>query len=233
MGNARQTRRWSGLFRKGMTFAEEVASAREIDAQWMLGCDGKQLDVVMEPIAGYMNPAWGSDSHWLYLLRPGGVWKIRLPQDGVGEWIMLCQRGGGSTLGSMSFKISMLGEGGWHWNDEGPWTTRELDELRLPVAGCPGAATEMWEPLWDVLEVGEGRVLMNAGEAFCGESLSFSRSGDWLLVADVPTGRTVAFDTAKSKAAKRALDEGVLWLRFQGPWMLSRDVHVVIDTMAV
>jgi hypothetical protein len=49
-----------------MSFEEEVSSAREIASKWKLGLDGKQLDVVIEPIAGYASPAWGSDRQWLY-----------------------------------------------------------------------------------------------------------------------------------------------------------------------
>lgn len=230
MGYARRMGRWSKLFGKFLSFEEEAASAREIESKWKLGLDGRQLDVVIEPIAGYASPAWGSDRQWLYLRRPEGIWKTRLPEAAEGDWIMLCQRSEGrEVLGSLSFPTGLLGDGGWHWRDEGPCSARDIDDLHSPVMGCPDDATEMWEPLWDVVEVAQGRTLLSAGEAFGPEELSFSRSGDWLLAVDASKARTVAFDTSKSKAARRGLDEGTLWLRLQGEWMRPSDIHVTFS----
>ncbi|WP_124450427.1 hypothetical protein [Paucibacter sp. KBW04] len=234
MVNARQIGRWSKLFGKWLSFEEEVASAREIASKWKLGLEGKQLDAVIEPIAGYASPAWGSDSQWLYLRRPEGVWKTRLPQTVEGDWVMLCQKDANQgVLGALSFKTDFLGDGGWHWKDEGPLSAREIDDLHMPIIGCPDDATEIWEPLWEVVEIANGRTLLSAGEAFGDEELSFSRSGDWLLAMDASKARNVAFDTSKSKAAKRGLEDGTLWLRLQGEWMQSRDIQVNLTKSAI
>lgn len=227
MDNSTKTGIWSKASGKNLSFELEVKRGLEITADWKPGIGGKQIDVSVGKIDGHWTPAWGSDDHWIYLKRPEGVWKFKRKHEIAGDWLMITQCVNGHLLpGSLTIEFAQLGLGGWQWDGETALSSDRLDALIAPGKECPLTATEMWAPLYDVVDHSADKVVVNAGEAFNTPLVESTVSGNWVLVKDPAKNRIAAFDMSKSKAVRDGAAAGKLWLRFCGSWMEPIEVRV-------
>ena len=223
--------RWTALFNRQTDFSDEIHHAREIGAQWKRS--PHQRDIILDEIPGWLPPLWGSDKHWLYIRRPEGIWKARIPADFHDHTPALLYQhrtrsAGMATVGALSIGEDLFDRGGWHSargskNIAGAF---EKDLERHPSSlGVTLAVDAIGGDLWDALPLKGDGLLLKAGDDFCSEP-AFTMQGDWLIAQDRDTGWTIAYLLEPNSDARKALDDGALWLRFRGPWLRTLDVNV-------
>lgn len=227
----KRTGRWGAMFEGRSSFHDEADRSVEIGAKWIV--QPGQVDIVLDEIPGWLPPMWGSDHEWLYLRRPEGVWKTRLPSKLKGDSINLLhqQRSNGdpthSTYGGMVMGHSILNQPGWvRGRDvENPMDAAERDERALPSNRGFDLDADAVGNAWGKLVSSEpARLVVDAGDFFCSEP-SFAIQGDWLLATDPMSGYRVGFPLT-SPALRTRIEAGELWLFFSNRWFRGIEVHV-------
>lgn len=222
--------RWGGLFGKRMSFQKEIFSAKEIGARWSLQSEGEwsQVNVELDPIAGWLAPMWGSDDRWLYLRRPEGIWKCAIPNLGAGAPVQLCFTGvDGKSWGSDCIGRQIRAMGGWFWsmNTDCPMDAADNDDEVQRWAEEDGApADQLGGRLDQALVIEPGKTVIKVGDEFA-EAPSFQIHGDWLVASD-KKGWRVAYFLKDCPEALGALGRGELWLAYGSPWMMAWEVKV-------
>lgn len=225
--------RWTELFGRPTSFKIEIQKAREISSQWRHIENSPHVEARLEFIPGHMTPIWGSDQDWLYVRRPNGIWKTRLPADLGDKRVLLCQNdGAGGVLGGLPLGSMINAKGGWFENEGADSIDAVEIDQALDAAHLYVDAEELGHPLWDFAESSASRSVVQAGEHFAHANLDFELQNDWLIAVDKGSGRRVAFDVSKNRVVKRKCLENILWLRFESAWMKAVDVHVEIMATA-
>lgn len=220
---------WAAMFGGRRAFVEEAARAVEIEA--LFECDhGGRRSVWVEHIPGACEPLWGSDGSWLYLRRPEGVWKARVPEGFVGgSPVWLYQKGRGAAgasmrLGGLLMGESLLGRSGWI---QGGKPSRLVEAADLDGQGrselAKGLGVDEAAAPWRELGEEDGKALAAGGSRFDAPP-SWSLRGGW-LVASGPGG-SAAYPLAEHPRLREALDQGRLWARFRGKWFEGFDARV-------
>jgi hypothetical protein len=222
--------RWTSLFKKQTKFNEELSQAREIGARWERS--PYQRDIILDEIPGWLPPLWGSDTHWLYIRRPEGIWKTKIPV-GFGDStpILLYQNrtssAGTRPIGALSIGADLINQGGWNSaQSKKKASAYEMDLKRHPTKlGVTLDVEAIGQELWEALPSEREGLLLRAGDDFYDEPI-FKLRGDWLIAQDPKTGWQIAYLLESSSDARKALDAGTLWLRFRSPWLRTLDVRV-------
>lgn len=218
---------WTRLFGKPLSFDREVEMAVEIRAEWSFDEESNQRDIVIDPIPGWPPPMWGSDDAWLYLRRPEGVWKTKLPKDKLlAAPTYLYARVEDSDDATLMLGGLALGDdihcmGGWLRGSQN--ITRldavDVDEhIREAAERENTPANELGGLLDAVVERKPGRMVVDVGDWFDRQP-SFEHHGEWLVFLDRQSGRSVGFSLRGCQAVQDAMANGHLWLRFSGQWM--------------
>ena len=219
---------WSATFGGRRSFDIEIKSAKEIGAKWE--SDGHQRNVVLDQIPGWLEPLWGSDQSWLYLRRPEGVWKAKIPPEFTGETpIFLCQRLADDIVGMLSLGRSITGHKGWIRGNRvnAPLDAADRDAESRPEAQGVQVDADLIGSAWGSLR-GEdgGKLLVDGGEHFNASPL-FHLEGEWLVATDTKSGRRVAYPMHGHRAYRQALEAGNLGLQLGGKW--TRSIKVRVD----
>ena len=230
MLNNRQ-KRWSSLLSESMTFNDQARHAVEVGASIHLvaipGMEAEHsfVELVLDDIPGWEEPLWASDSQWLYVRRPQGIWKTALPIEHASRKGMLFQR---RTGFDKRFGGTLLGRdfgGKTRWTLCGQPT--EPVELDFPL-GVDTDGVELGAMLIDTVNEGSDRLTFSAGPAF-GEPPVAWRFDKGRLLATGADGRLVAFPIATGLDLAPIALAGKLWLRFEvltHPWMAPVDAKV-------
>lgn len=223
---------WTALFGARKTFQEEMAQAVEVDAHW--SSQPGQRDVVVDDIPGWLPPMWGSDREWLYLRRPEGVWKARLPPNlSGGTLISLYQRRGAGTDASSLFGGMVLGAGisnvaGWVRGRDtaNPMSAADRDERASPSARGYDVDADAVASSWGKeVSSEEGKLVLEAGDHF-DKPPTFELRDKWIVAEDRQTGLRVAYPFTSS-AMRERIESGQLWLRYSSRWFDGFSVQVV------
>src|SRR5471030_584170 len=99
--------RWSALFNGRTSFKDEVGSAIEIGAKW--NRSARQRDIILDEIPGWLTPLWGSDRQWLYIRRPEGVWKTKIPPNFEADTPILLYQKRSDAAGARSIGCLSIG----------------------------------------------------------------------------------------------------------------------------
>lgn len=221
-----KTGRWCALFGRPMSFAEEIKRAVEVSAIATLF--GPQVHIAIEPpLPGWEVPLWGSDGQWLYLRRPEGVWKTRLPLAHADLQASICIKDPNMTewLGSTFIGTDWVGVAGWVMREGEPCSPADLDAAASPSKAPGYEVDEIGFPLLKRISTDDGRAVFHAGAAFSSApKLWVDRKA--VIGQDEATGRRVAFGTNGTEAAEVLASGGDLWLRFSGDMLLPVDAKV-------
>ena len=232
--DANRVGRWAALFGGRRSFQKEIERAVEIGAHWSKRAG--QRDIVVDEIAGWLPPMWGSDEHWLYLRRPEGVWKTRRPQSFEGTTpIVLHQKrpgaaGGQGVAGGMVLGASISNQSGWIRGAQttSPMDAAERDEKALPANRGFDVDADAVDQTWGKHIASEpGRLVVDAGDHFNTVPV-FELQREWLMATDAKTGHRVAFQIS-SEARRRHIGRGELWMLFANRWFDGLEVRVVIE----
>ena len=226
MRDANLLGRWSSLFSEALIFDDEILHAMEVTAQWRRSESGRQIDVVLENLKGYVRPAWGSDTDFLYVRNPEGVWKSKLDRDiGTRQVIIHQYLPDGAVSGGVLLGRGIENKGGWFYGSQSVTSASVIDEShRFGVDGID--ADELGSPLFEFAELRGSRDVVLAGDSVGHSDIRFERNGDWLIVVDLKTNRKIAYDIAANRAVLESAMNDRLWLRFNGPWMTTVDKKV-------
>ena len=234
MQEQRQLGRWSKLFGGPLHFELEASRAKEIGAVWTPSNDGDQVDIVFDLMDGYVTPAWGSDSTYLYLRRPEGAWKTKLDLSMVGRIGLIHQRFANGTVSDNVLLGRGFGEkGGWIFSAMAPATAGEIDSLfALDSLAGKVDADEEGTALWNFVERSTLRDVVAAGCAFGNDHLDFALANGCLIATDCASKMRVAYDLSKNSEVRKSMEADRLWLRFEGRWMKPVDVKVPSFSLA-
>jgi hypothetical protein len=220
------TGRWCSLFGSPMSFAQEIKAAKEIEA--IVSLFGTQVNVeVAQLLPGWVTPLWGSDDRWLYLRRPEGIWKVRLPVEHAGARINIYLkdpnheiRVSGTFIGT-----DWVNVGGWMLRQCEPSSPEQLDANASPSKAPGYDVDEIGIPLLNRILTDDGRNLFHAGDAFASvPELWVDRKA--VIGKDKASGRRVAFGINGTEAQEVLESGGVLWLRFSGEMLLPVEAKV-------
>ena len=224
---------WSRLFGGRRSFALEADRAQAVDPEWL--STPFQRDIVFPKLPGWLAPLWGSDHEWLYLRRPEGVWRARIPKDFCADTpITIHERSllnGSETIrGGMGIGRSLTGHSGWIRGSavDEPIEAADLDGRSRPSSrGFEVDADIVGRPLGEVAAESAERLELRAGDYFA-RPPAFALDGRWLVATDVQSGLRVAYDIGLPgyEFVGEALDAERLWLRFEGRWLASFAVQV-------
>lgn len=223
--------RWTQLFGRATSFQEDADIAQEIGAEIRLFDISKNqpglsyVQIIMDEIPGWEEPLWASDAQWLYLRRPQGVWKTKLPirhLDRVG--VVYQKRSGAAGV----FGGTQLGQ---NFANHPVW--RLMNQERTPeeidvMFGFAEDGSELGPLISDAVEVSEDRVVLQGGPIFGSMPESCVMNGRHIFVDD-GRGRIVKFILARGIDLSEAHARGVLWLRFAGydhSWVDPIDIKV-------
>lgn len=196
--------RWTGLFGRPTLFSEDARAAKEVQAKitaFGVGDlpDFQCVEIAFVGIDGWEPPVWGSDGTWIYLRRPQGVWKARLPGDIDGRMGVISEIKSG---GSKSYGRAQIGKGfgnrpAWHVLDH------EIDPSSLDW--FYGPIEDGWEagPLLSRIFKGDdGRPVADARSVFGGPAqVDECRFDGKHIYAVGSDGRKIKF----------TLEHGYLW----------------------
>lgn len=222
---------WASLFGERRSFFTEIERAVEISAEWT--CSKYRRDIVLDEIPGWFPPLWGSDQGWMYLRRPEGVWKTRIPEGfPCGERARLYQRktladGSSRIMGGMAISNPLAGHSGWVCgvDKDHPLEAADIDHLLSPESR--GISLDADKLLWELgalVTNSPGKILVRA-EALFQSAPRFRVKGDWLFAQDSTSGYVVAYSLDRTMF-KDALGEGRLWMRFDDGWIEPFEVRV-------
>jgi hypothetical protein len=222
--------RWTRLFGGPTRFAEDVKKAKEVASTVQLFgvgdlSDHQYVKIVFEGVDGWERPLWASDGQWLYLRRPQGIWKTRLPMEHLGRIGVICQsrRGSSRIYGGIRVGNDFSDRPSWHVHMEEVEPEAMDDFYGLPLDGHEtGPMISDW-----VEDVGR-RVVMDAGDVFSAPPKS-CRFVDGEVRAEAADGRKVRFPISASLDLGAIAGRGDLWLRFGhglASWMDPFDCQV-------
>jgi hypothetical protein len=218
-----QAGRWTERFQLCDDYEAELKAAIEIPHRWK--DSGTQIAIELDRLPGWLTPLWSLDGGWLYIRRPEGVWKTRLPNARPGLPVVFCQRfADGSIRGDEFIGEQLSSTGRWMRGPGEPKSPVELDCESSPE-GSNADADEIANPLFNVIENTPERYVMSAGELF-DRPPSATFDGNWVICRDESTGWRIAYGVDSHPHVRRALREGRLWLRFSGPYMDPFMIHV-------
>lgn len=227
-----QLGRWTRLFGRPTTFSEDARKAKEVASTVQLFEIGgfpnyHYVKIIVEAIKGWECPLWATDGEWLYLRRPQGVWKTRLPQAHMDRVGVIAQRRSGSSkiYGGVQIGSGFSNEPTWHFHMQ-KVEPEDLDSYYGPYKD----GFEAGPPIASWIADADERVIVDAGDVFAHAPVSCHYAGGEVL-AEGPDGRKVRFvvtgldlgDVAKA---------GKLMLRFgHGPmsWMDPFDCAVTFS----
>lgn len=218
-----QAGRWTERFQLCENYEAELKAAIEVEHRWK--DTGAQVTVELDALPGWLSPLWSLEKGWLYIRRPEGVWKTRLPNERTGLPVVFCQRfADGSIRGDEFIGENLSSTGGWMRGPGEPKSPVELDREGSPE-GSNADADEIARPLFNVVENTPERYVMRAGELFERPPKATSDE-NWVICRDPATGRRIAYGVDSHPQARRALREGRLWLLFSGPYIDPFMIHV-------
>jgi len=221
---------WTRLFGRPLSFEQETHKAVEISANWSNDTDPEQWGARIEQLPGHMTFAWGSDSTWLYLRRPEGLWKLRINEQAKGKKIVLWQRSPkGAALGQMFIRPHKIGQGGYNWGHLSLASCADIDSEFAPSQTCPIECDEEWPGVYEAKLEDEQFLIADAGECTNAVDATFSihaTDPEWIRVEDRATRRKFALKLSRH-FRKDALD-GRLRLRLSGDWLEPMDVQVEV-----
>jgi hypothetical protein len=231
-----KNRTWwtKNLYPQGV-FDNETAHAISIEAQWdiKVGLADPYWTVSIMHLPGWVSPLWGADNQFVYFRRPEGVWKSEIPV-GVKNEMTTLHVGGrlpSDRIGSMPLADTIRDRTAWHSSMGFLRSPLDIDEDRVIKNRQAYAGAYFADFLGPALcrfspESDDTRLVAEADDDF-GHPPTFTRNNDWLFATDGQSGRVVAYSLDQSAAARKALDQGLLWLRFSGPFLTPFMVHVV------
>lgn len=220
--------RWCGLFGSALSFADEIKQAREVPLAVELVGTHANLRVDVS-IAGWVVPLWGSDAEWLYLRRPEGVWKARLPLDYADLQASICLRDPNlpQCFGSSGIGSKWVDAGGWFLRDGERCSPGQMDE-DSSARDVPGYdMDEVGFPLLDRVSTSDGRAVFLAGDAFS-EAPRLWVDRKVVIGEDRSNGRRVGFGINGTEAEAVLANGGAVWLRFCGDFLLPVDALVTV-----
>ncbi|MDY0747938.1 hypothetical protein SNE35_25780 [Paucibacter sp. R3-3] len=228
MAKSGATGHWTRLFGKALAFHDEIAHAAEISAEWSNDTDPGQWGARIDGLPGHMSFAWGSDSAWIYLRRPEGIWKLRIPDDAQTKTIVLWQRAdSGVAFGQLFIDAPERGSGGWNWDHLSSASCADIDAEFEPTSDCPREAHEEWPAIYAVRRADGQIIVAEAGECSDGRDVDLhlrGESADWIVGVERNSGRRFALPLSQHLQASAL--QGKLWLRFSGNWQEAREVRV-------
>lgn len=219
---------WTRGFGADSNFERETKLAIEIGAKWE-SSEWRRC-IALDPIPGWLEPLWGSDKEWLYIRRPEGVWKTRIPSDfhdGDNRSIMIYCRANGEhldesrSLGGEFIGPSVLDRPGWICGlaVDDPIDAATMDARRAPATwGCDVDADELVYQWGRFVREDHDRLVLTGGDAFA-KPPAFTFEGGWLIGADVDSGRRVVFQFREKWPYHRELRAGRISLSFRSLWL--------------
>lgn len=227
---------WTGLFDGPREFEYEIKHAKDFDAKWLTLAGPRgiaqsgHVDIDFNGLPGWLPPLWGSDGTWLYIRRPEGVWRSRIPKNLLVEApISFVQnRIGPSGLeGRMFLSTGLTPSEGWMDRFQKPCAPEEIDGLRDQKRDRQGVEVDFYAPPLVDITFDGARVVAKVGDLFCDQP-HFNVEKDWLVATDARSGQRCAFPLTGlgSEPALSALKEGCLWLSFEGPFLEKFEAKV-------
>lgn len=215
MNNEKTEGEWTSLFGKALSFREETARAIEVKADFISetaapgASDLCRIKIVLKDLPGWREPLWATDAQWLYLRRPEGVWKTRLPaRDLVKEGVLFQTRPGANKhYGGTSLGNCFDQKPGWKLFAQPcePW------ELDFPQ-GKDENGNKFCSMLCEVAESDESRLVLLAGPAFSARPVAWRLEKDRIL-SILSNGATIVFPIAAGVDLQPSAKSGRLWLR--------------------
>ena len=226
--NKKRVGNWSALFGEPKTFEYEVSQAKDFDAKWHV--NSEQIEINFGGLPGWLAPLWASDGEWLYVRRPEGVWRSRVPRDLPAETSIIFiqkKRGSSGESGRMFMSFNMEPTGAWMDRFQEPCSPEDIDNLRDQRRDRQGVEVDFYAPPLTDFQEDAGRLIVSVGDLFC-EPPVFTIERDWLVATDSKTSSRCAFPITcqGSEPAKAALMEGNLWIRFDGCFLDRFEVKV-------
>jgi hypothetical protein len=210
-----------------LPFEDDIKLAVEVDSTHEL-FDGQLIIEIHDPIAGCEVPLWASDADWLYLRRPEGIWKAKLPNEHVWTSATLHVKSPGSeTYLPTVIGAESLPSTKWRYRLNKYCQPAEMDRMRAAPAILIGAAMELGRPLVAPPIAENGNLIFKVGTEFDARPDLFYDS-KWIFgfVRSDPH-RVVAFEHFDDPVILDAFLQGTLRLRFSGDLLLPMDVRVM------
>ena len=209
-----------------LSFADEINLAKEV-ASICEVFDGQLILELHDSIEGSEVPLWASDSTWIYLRRPEGVWKTRLPSEHDWSSVTIHVK----SPGSRTYMSTVLGV---ESNASDKWRHRlneylqpsEIDNKHAIPAKWGIDATELGCPLVGPPIAENGKLIFKAGAEFH-EAPDLFYDQRWIFgsVKSNPS-RRVAFEHFDDPVILDSLQRGTLVVRFSGDFLMPMDVEV-------
>ena len=213
--NDQRQGRWTRLFGRPTLFSEDARRAKEVPSSIQLfGVENmpefQYVKIIFEGIEGWERPLWASDGEWLYLRRPQGVWKTRLPKEYLDRIGVIGQAREGSkkTYGGIQIGHDFSNCPAWHVNMQ-EIEPEDMDEFYGPLEDGYEEGPLISEWIEDVAQ----RVVVDAGDVFYEPPLS-CQFFDGEIRAEGVDGRKVRFVIDSSFDIEPIARQGNLWLRF-------------------
>lgn len=231
MMNNNDCGRWLSLFGRPTTFAEDAKKAKAISSTFQLfgktsDGDYQYIKIVCDEIDGWEVPLWGSDGEWLYLRRPQGVWKTRLPAECEGRTGLVGQRrrGGADSIGELRIRAKSWNDPAWHF-----WDKKVEPEEMDGFYGPPVDGYEIASLVDSCVFSDEARIVMDGGDVF-GEPPKKCVYAQGCILLEGHNGRRVMLPVAAAYDLETPVRLGKLWLRFGADsrcWMVPFDSQVI------
>lgn len=229
----KQIGRWVKPFGGRRSFAQEISGAEEIHAEWTI--KPEYMNVIVDHIDGWVEPLWGSDQNWLYLRRPEGVWKTKIPSDtphAREAYIYQKNAEGFGVLGGLSIGASIINQGGWirRAADGELIDAADLDAEESPIShGVELDVQRLRSPCGRELEATRERLILDLGDGF-DRAPKFSKQGNWLVAHDVATNQSEAYQMDDDPDLWTEIQSGRLYFCYCSPWMEKAvTVKVVLE----
>lgn len=203
------------------SFDEEKTSAIEVGAKWKRGVLGSWIE--FDPIPGWKEPLWGSDSQWLYLRRPEGVWRAKLEKlpsaDGTFD-LYIRHPKTNALLGEKTLFPKLANQGGWHraGGNSAPVSASSRDQDQSTLLALPVNVDRAKTLVGDVLCYEPQRVVIQMGDSFAKPPI-FSIENNWLIAEDIESGFREGYPLGQNTMADSALLEKKLWFSYGSRWM--------------
>jgi hypothetical protein len=230
--------RWHKRFDSGIdsTFEAEIDAAKLVDAEWQthsgpLGADRSgYVNVVFDKLPGWLEPVWASDEKWLYLRRPEGTWKTPIPDrlQPAGPLFLVDRVPGQADSGRRTRlgRVSTVAE---------CWMDGFAQPVDVGARDCMDAVasldvdflgTHLGQPKSD-----GDRLLALAGDDFQSPP-DFKLAGDWLIANDRALDLSCAYHIGGIEPIAKAMEQGALWIRYQGIFVPTFDVQARLASAA-